>query len=89
MSENLIAQVVLMNDRDRRTLQWLRDSVGDDRVAAAIQQISGERKPYLTNICKVLGVTPPSGVRVTEAQDARKHLEVLRAALSGKIAQKK
>lgn len=42
--------VILENERDRRTLKWLIDTVGQDAVRDAIERIPGRRKPYVSNV---------------------------------------
>lgn len=49
----------ILNDGDRETLEWLRKHVGDVRVAAAARHLGGNGKPYLSAVCRYLGVRPP------------------------------
>jgi hypothetical protein len=51
--------VRVQNERDRRTLAWLRAQVGDVAIAEAAQQCVGPSKPYLSAVCRLLGVTAP------------------------------
>jgi hypothetical protein len=51
--------VRVLNDHDRRTLQWLRGQVGDASIAAAVLRC-GPSKPYVSRLCRCLGLTPPS-----------------------------
>lgn len=63
--------VRVVNDDDRQTLSWLRAHVGESRVADAArhlmaqrEQISGTKaKPYVSAVCRYLGVWPPAGRR--------------------------
>ena len=50
----------ILNDGDRETLAWLRKHVGDVRVAAAARQLGSNGKPYLSAVCRYLGVRPPT-----------------------------
>ncbi|AXF13496.1 hypothetical protein [Paraburkholderia caledonica] len=50
----------ILNDADRETLAWLRKHVGDVRVAAAARHLGGNGKPYLSVVCRYLGVLPPT-----------------------------
>lgn len=68
--------VVLVNDRDRRTFAWLRNRVGDDAIRAAVDQLAGARKPYISNLCKALGVTAPADLSLSSRDDAKGHLAV-------------
>jgi hypothetical protein len=50
--------VRVQNERDRRTLAWLRGQVGDAAIVAA-RRCVGPSKPYLSAVCRLLGVTVP------------------------------
>jgi hypothetical protein len=50
----------ILNDGDCETLAWLRKHVGDVRVAAATRHLGGNGKPYLSAVCRYLGVRPPT-----------------------------
>ena len=52
--------VRVQNEYDRQVLAWLRERVGDAAVQAAAQRLAGDRKPYLSTICRNLNVTPPA-----------------------------
>ncbi len=51
--------VRVQNERDRRTLAWLRVQVGDAAIAEAAQHCGGPSKPYLSSVCRMLGGTAP------------------------------
>ncbi len=51
--------IPLDNERDRRVLSWLRSTVGDDAIRDAIGRLAGRRKPFVSNLCRVLGVEVP------------------------------
>jgi hypothetical protein len=74
-------QVILKNDRDRRTFEWLRKTVGDGAIAGAIERLAGERQPYLSNLCKVLDLTPPPDLDVTDKETALRNLAAIRAKM--------
>lgn len=73
--------VIVANDRDRRTLAWLRDRVGDASIVGAVGQLAGNRKPYLSNVAKALGVALPERLEATDRETALKHLAAIRAKL--------
>ena len=73
--------VIVANDRDRRTLAWLRDRVGDAAITGAVGQLAGNRKPYLSNVAKALGVALPELLETTDQSTARQHLASIRAQL--------
>jgi hypothetical protein len=52
--------VRVQNERDRRTLAWLRGHVGDAAIVAAAQRCGGLSKPYLSAVCPTLEVTVPA-----------------------------
>ena len=51
--------VRVVNEYDRQTLAWLRLRVGDTAIAAAARNWAGQGKPWLSAVCRQLGVTPP------------------------------
>ena len=50
----------VLNERDRQTLAWLREQVGDASLAAAAKRCSGPTKPYVSAVCRCLGLTAPT-----------------------------
>ncbi len=50
--------MIIENERDERTAAWLIEQYGAEAVAEAETRISGARKPYPSNIAKVLGGYP-------------------------------
>ncbi|SUB32442.1 protein A [Neisseria gonorrhoeae] len=63
-----------MADRDLRA----------EAVAEAETRIAGARKPYPSNIAKVLGASLPEALKRTENAAARQKLAGLRRMLDGK-----
>jgi hypothetical protein len=51
--------VRVQNERDRRTLAWLRAQVGDPAIAEAARSLAAPSKPYLSAVCRLLDVTVP------------------------------
>ncbi|HEV3105358.1 MAG TPA: hypothetical protein VGZ01_06700 [Trinickia sp.] len=51
--------VRVQNERDRRTLAWLREQVGDAAIAEVVRSCGGLSKPYLSLVCTRLGLTAP------------------------------
>jgi hypothetical protein len=79
--------VRVQNERDRRTLAWLRAQVGDAAVAAAAQRCSGASKPYLSVVCRTLGVTAPrfaASGRLTPSAAAEQSLSTIRHILASR-----
>ncbi|SEK08863.1 hypothetical protein [Paraburkholderia diazotrophica] len=76
--------VRVQNERDRRTLAWLREQVGDAAIAAAAQRY-GASKPYLSAVCRTLGVKAPRFVasrRLTPSAAAEQSLATIREILA-------
>ncbi|WP_233859895.1 hypothetical protein [Paraburkholderia sp. HD33-4] len=81
--------VRVYNERDRQTLEWLRRQVGDAAIAAAVEQCAGSGKPYLSTVCRRLGVrTPEFSVarRHTSSPIAEKSLATIRGILAARAA---
>jgi hypothetical protein len=76
--------VIIENERDERTAAWLIETYGAEAVAEAETRIAGERRPYPSNIAKVLGVSLPESLKRTENAAARQKLAELRRMLEGK-----
>jgi hypothetical protein len=84
----------ILNDDDRQTLAWLRVHVGDARVADAARRLITQRhhfsgvsaKPYISAVCRYLGVWPPASLRsarsVTNRQVGDQHLAHIRQMLA-------
>lgn len=51
--------VRVLNDRDRRVLAWVREQVGDAAFADAASRC-GPAKPYISAVCRRLGLTVPA-----------------------------
>jgi hypothetical protein len=73
--------VIVESDRDRRTLEWLVSEVGVDAVEQVCSQLAGERKPYVSNVAKALGLEPPECVRFPTQEEARARLANLKEIL--------
>lgn len=85
----LMGQIIVENERDRRTLQWLIGTVGQDAILDAIQRIPGNRRPYVSNVAKVLGLTPPKDLEIADRETARRYLEAIRKQLERLSSQAK
>jgi hypothetical protein len=75
--------VVVESDRDRRTLDWLINEVGVVAVENACCQLAGQRKLYVSNIAKALGLTPPDIVFRPTRDEARARLAAIKKTLQG------
>jgi hypothetical protein len=91
MMEHLVR---ILNDDDRQTLAWLRRHVGDDRITDAANRLAARRepsggvqaKPYLSAVCRYLGVLPPAPRRITPTGASHevgdRHLAAIRTLLA-------
>lgn len=55
--------VRVQNESDRQILAWLLGRVGEAAIATAVRDCTGPGKPYLSQVCRRLGVRPPWTVR--------------------------
>ncbi|MBK5065996.1 hypothetical protein [Paraburkholderia domus] len=51
--------VRVLDERDRRTLAWLREHVGDAELSRAVMKCGTTTKPYLSAVCRQLGIAVP------------------------------
>jgi hypothetical protein len=65
----------IQNEYDRQVLVWLRARIGDTALESVARRLGGERKPYLSMICRSLNIRPPSRSAL-RAQQARINREV-------------
>lgn len=49
----------ILNESDRAAVAWLCTHVGDARVAAAARHLGRTGMPYVSAVCRYLGVRPP------------------------------
>ena len=68
----------VQNERDERTAAWLIEQVGAEALAEAETRLQGARKPYPSNLAKVLGLTLPDSLKRTENAAARQKLAELK-----------
>jgi len=73
--------VIVANDRDRRTFAWLRSQVGDEAISGAVGRLVGGRKPYPSNVAKVLGVVLPECLERPNPETVRASLQAFRSRL--------
>jgi hypothetical protein len=74
--------MIAENERDKRTAAWLIEQFGAEAVAEAETRLAGARKPYPSNIAKVLGATLPEALKRTENAAAREKLAAMKAMLT-------
>jgi hypothetical protein len=78
--------IILANDRDRRTLAYLVETCGHERVVRARYALPGRTRPYVSNIAKQLGVTIPEVVVLTPREQGCQQLAEIKKMLSMKLS---
>jgi hypothetical protein len=76
--------VSVESKRDARVLAWLIGQVGEQAVAEACRRLAGDRRPYVSNIAKTLGLTPPPSLALASDESVREHLDRIRSILGGR-----
>jgi hypothetical protein len=66
--------VRVQNESDRQILAWLLGRVGEAAVATAVCDCAGRGKPYLSQVCRRLGVRPPWTVRSARLRGAAREV---------------
>ncbi|OHR41019.1 cryptic plasmid protein A [Neisseria sp. HMSC070E12] len=74
--------MITENERDRRTAAWLIETYGAEAVAEAEIRIAGARKPYPSNIAKILGADLPESLKYTSKETARAHIVKMKETLA-------
>lgn len=74
--------VLCANERDRRALAWLRERASDEQIAAAVASLAGNRKPYISNISKALGLQIPDSIVRTPKEIGLQRIRVLKQLLT-------
>ena len=77
--------VIVESPRDQRVLEFLVANVGAAEVRAAVTKLAGNRKPYVSNVAKILGISIPSHVEATSRSDGRAKLAEIREILNKKL----
>ena len=72
--------VRVRNEQDRRLLKWLLETLGEAAIVnAAHACASGDVKPYLSAVCRRLGVSVPrlSARRSQPGEVGEQHLQAI------------
>jgi hypothetical protein len=75
--------VILDSERDRRTLAWLVEQVGECALEKACTRLAGQRKPYPSNLAKILGLEPPERLTRPSRAQVQANLAAARKLLAG------
>lgn len=71
--------VLILNARDERAVAWLIDQAGYEAVQEACGKVAGRRRPYPSNLAKVLGLVLPDSVTLCPSDAALRRIEELRS----------
>ena len=53
----------------------------DEVIAGAVEQLARARRPFITNVVKVLGLSLPEGMDRSTREEALRHLAAIRPKL--------
>ncbi len=56
------------NEYDRQTVTWLRQRLGDQALCEVVLRMEGRGRPYASEVCRTLGLTPPPRQRAARAR---------------------
>ena len=73
--------VILETERDRRTLAWLVQQVGELGLERACASLAGRRKCYPSNLAKCLGLVLPESLARPSSEEAQAYLKDIRGLL--------
>lgn len=73
--------VILETERDRRTLAWLIQQVGEPALQRACATLAGRRKCYPSNLAKCLGLVPPESLARPSSEQVQAYLKDIRGLL--------
>ncbi|GCB06480.1 hypothetical protein [Ralstonia sp. SET104] len=54
------------NEYDRQTVLWLRERLGEQALNEVVLRMDGRGRPYASEVCRTLGLTPPPRKRATQ-----------------------
>lgn len=55
--------VIVETDTDKRCLRYIVDLYGKKSVLEACDKLPGSRKPYISNIIKIMNITIPEAIK--------------------------
>lgn len=70
-----VSGVVVTSAREQRVLDWLITQVGHEAVISACDKLAGGRKPFPSNIAKILELQVPGDLVFTPRDDALRLLK--------------
>jgi hypothetical protein len=79
-----VSDVIVTSSRDQRVLDWLLAMYGADAINGACAHLAGSRKPFPSNIAKILGATVPAELALTPKAEASRRLAGIKDLLRGR-----
>jgi hypothetical protein len=73
--------ILVETSRDRRALCYLLSEFGEAAVCSARERLAGSRRPYVSNVAKVMGVKIPVIVETTNSPVAEDELAKMSSIL--------
>lgn len=70
--------MIIQNEQDERTAAWLIEQYGIEAIEHAKTQLAGFRKPYPSNIAKILGAKLPENLKFTSRETAQANITKLK-----------
>lgn len=85
--EGISENVIIVSDRDKETYHYLVRQRGKDAVELATNYLAGKRKPYVSNIAKLMKVSIPTQLQredqAVSTDQALLYLEQMKKILLG------
>lgn len=79
-----ITGVLVETLKDERVLAYVISVKGEAAVRDAVSQLAGRRRPYVSNVVKILGVDVPENVAITPREESLTHLARIKEILQKK-----
>jgi hypothetical protein len=76
--------VLVETPKDERILEYLVAEKGEEAVRSAVGQLAGHRRPYVSNIVKIMAIEIPDDVVITPRDEGLVHLESIKQLLRKK-----
>ena len=74
--------IILQSERDHRALAWLVEQVGEAALENACDSLAGQRKPYPSNLAKILGLALPERLTRPSRPQVQANLAAARKLLA-------
>lgn len=78
-------KIIINSEKDQRLFNWLVEAVGNAAIEEACSKLAGNRKPYVSNIVKILGLHPPEHLQITSKEEAHARLTSLKKLIKHRV----